>query len=259
MPSFFRFFLPAGFLFLACAAGFDASSLQKKFLSASKKWKKEIEGAKNAAYLVHFDASGPKGKGSGSIEIYWLAGDTAVLFSPGLFGKGSLRGRWVLGESFLVYFPREKSYYKGSWEDFLLGIKSQTLAVDSLIFGILSRRAFLAGADSLLPEMKNGLWTASDRLGSWERQFIFNRLGRPSRLVWKESFLAVKAEAELTSTTLNAPFPKRLEWEYFMQEAKAKFDVEHAVTNAQIPASKRNFKIPPDAVQLERIDVNEEP
>lgn len=242
----------------ACAAGLDRSSLQKNFVSANKKWKKEIEAAKNAAYLVRFAASGPKGKGSGSLEVYWLAGDTVILFSPGLFGKGSLRGRWVLGESFLVYFPRGKSYYKGSWEDFLLGIKSQTSAVDSLIFGILSRRAFLMHGDSLVPELKDGDWVASDRLGSWERQFIFNRRGRPSGLVWKQNLLAVKADAELSSPSLSGPSPKRLEWEYFMQEAKAKFEVERMVVNAQIPAAKKNFKVPADAVQLERVEINEE-
>lgn len=218
----------------------------------------EIEGAKNAAYLVRFDASGPKGKATGRLEIYWLSGDTVILFSPGLFGKGSLRGRWILGESFLVYFPREKSYYKGSWEDFLLGIKSQSLAVDSLIFGILSRRAFLAGADSLLPEQKNGGWAVSDRLGSWERQFIFNRRGKPSRLVWKQTFLAVKAEAEMNNKSLKAPSLKGLEWEYFMQEAKAKFEVERMVVNAEIPAAKKNFQIPEGAVRLEQIKTNEE-
>ncbi|MGH8003318.1 MAG: hypothetical protein ACRECJ_01145, partial [Limisphaerales bacterium] len=76
-------------MFLACAVGLDPSSLRKKFFSVNKKWKMEIEGAKNAAYLVRFNAAGPKGKGSGSLEIYWLAGDTVILFSPGLFGKGS--------------------------------------------------------------------------------------------------------------------------------------------------------------------------
>ncbi len=242
----------------ACAAGLDRFSFQKKQISASKKWKKEIEAAKNAAYLVHFTASGPKGKGSGSLEVYWLSGDTIILFSPGLFGKGSLRGRWVLGESFLVYFPREKSYYKGSWEDFLLGIKSQTLAVDSLVFGILSRRAFLAGADSLLPEQKNGDWTVSDRLGSWERHFIFNRRGWLSKLGWQQSFLAVRAEAEMSHKPPGAPSVRRLEWEYFMQEAKANFEVERMVINAGIPAAKKNFKVPADAVRLEQIEINEE-
>ncbi len=242
----------------ACAGALDRSSLEKKVLSASKKWKKEVQAVKNAAYLVRFDASGPKGKGAGSLEIYWLAGDTVILFSPGLFGKGSLRGRWVLGESFLIYFPREKSYYKGSWEDFLLGIKSQTLAVDSLIFGILARRAFLTGADSLVPELKDGAWIFGDRLGSWDRQFIFNRRGWLSGMGWQETFLAVKAQAEMSHKPPGLPSVKRLEWEYFMQEAKAAFEVERMVVNAEIPASKKNFKIPGDAVQLERVEINEE-
>lgn len=258
MPSFFKLLFPAGLLVLACAAGLDRSSLQRKFFSANEKWKLEIEHTKNTAYLVRFNASGPKGKAGGSLEIYWLAGDTVILFSPGLFGKGSLRGRWVLGESFLVYFPREKSYYKGSWEDFLLGIKSQSLAVDSLIFGILSRRAFLARADSLLPEQKNGGWALGDRLGSWERQFIFNRRGSLSRLNWRLTFLSVRAEAEMSHNSLRAPLLKRLEWRYFIQEAKAEFDVEQTAVNAEIPAAKKNFQVPADAVRLERIETNEE-
>ncbi len=139
-----------------------------------------------------------------------------------------------------------------------MGIKSQSLAVDSLIFGILSRRAFLAGADSALSEQENGGWAVSDRLGSWERQFIFNRRGRPSRLVWKQTFLAVKAEAEMNNQSLSGFVPRRLKWEYFMQEAKAKFEVERMAVNAAIPASKKNFKIPADAARLEQIDTNEE-
>lgn len=245
-------------MFLACAAGLNRSSLQQKFFSANEKWKMEMENTKNTAYLVRFAAAGPKGRASGSLEIYWLSGDTVILFSPGLFGKGSLRGRWVLGESFLVYFPREKNYYKGSWEDFLLGIKSQTSAVDSLIFGILSRRAFLAAGDSSLPEKRNGDWTIKDRLGSWDRHFIFNRRGRLSNLNWRSTFLTVEAEAEMSNQSLKAPLLKGLEWEYFMQEAKARFDVERMVPNAEIPAAKKNFKIPEEAVRLEQIKPDEE-
>gem|GEM_PF-5900934 len=258
MPSFFKLLPAAGLLVCACAGVVDQSALEKKVFTANKKWKKEIAATRNAAYLVRFAASGPKGKASGSLEVYWLAGDTVILFSPGLFGKGSLRGRWVLGESFLVYFPREKNYYKGSWEDFLLGIKSQTLDVDSLIFGILSRRAFLVRTDSLVPEWKEGNWVCDDRLGSWERKFIFNRRGWLSGMNWKHGLLAVRAEAEMSHKPPEMPLVRRLEWEYFMQEAKAKFEVERMVVNAEIPASKKNFKIPGDAVQLEKIEINEE-
>ena len=158
----------------------------------------------------------------------------------------------------MVYFPREKSYYKGSWEDFLLGIKSQTSALDSLIFGILSRRAFLAGTDSFLPEKRSGDWAVKDRLGSWDRHFIFNRRGNLSRVNWRQTFLAVEAAAEMNNKSLSAPSLKRLEWEYFMQEAKARVDVERMVMNAEIPAAKKNFKIPQDAVRLEQIETNEE-
>ncbi|MCI0405322.1 MAG: hypothetical protein L0209_04495 [candidate division Zixibacteria bacterium] len=250
--------MPAGLLVCACAGALVRSSLHEKFSKQQERWESELDSIRNAAYLIRFNASGPKGKGSGSLEVYWLAGDTVILFSPGLFGRGSLRGRWVLGESFLVYFPRDKSYYKGSWEDFLLGIKSQTLAVDSLIFGILSRRAFLTGTDSLAPEQKEGNWVLGDRLGSWDRHFIFNRRGWLSRMSWKLGLLAVRAEAEMSHKPPAVPLVKRLEWEYFMQEAKAAFEVERMVTNAEIPASKKKFKVPGDAVQLEKIEINEE-
>lgn len=75
---------------------------------------------------------------------------------------------------------------------------------------------------------------------------------------WKLGLLAVRAEAEMSHKPPAAPLVKRLEWEYFMQEAKAVFEVERMMTNAEIPASKKNFKIPGDAVQLERIEINEE-
>lgn len=243
---------------LGCAAGFDASSLQEKFASNQKRWRMEADSTRNAAYLVHFDASGPKGKVSGSLEIYWLFGDTVILFSPGLFGKGSLRGRWVLGESLVVYFPREKSYYKGWWEDFLLGIKEKSAAQDSLIFAILSRRAFLAESGVNLPEKKDGGWTVQDRLGSWERRFMFNRRGRPSEVVWHLASPAAEAKAEMEKKTAGTPWPKRLEWDYFSQKAAANFDVERPVLNAAIPAAKRDFRIPAGTVRLERIEVDEE-
>jgi hypothetical protein len=258
VPSFFKLFPAAGLLVCSCAAGLDRASLNEKFTKQQERWKSELDSVRNTAYLVRFNALGPKGKASGSLEVYWLSGDTVILFSPGLFGKGSLRGRWIMGESFLVYFPREKSYYKGSWEDFLLGIKSQTLAVDSLIFGILSRRAFLTGGDSLVWEFKEGEWTGRDRLGSWERQFIFNRRGWLSGISWQQRFLAVEAQAEMSHKPPGTPLLGRLEWEYFMQEAKATIEVERMAVNAAIPASKKNFKVPGDAVQLERIEINEE-
>jgi hypothetical protein len=42
-----------------------------------------------------------------------------------------------------------------------------------------------------------------------------------------------------------------------MQEAKATIEVERMIANVELPVSKKNFKVPGDAVQLERIDISE--
>ena len=217
-----------------------------------------MDSTQNASYLVRFNVKGPRGRASGSLEIYWLRGDSVILFSPGLFGKGSLRGRWVLGESLLVYFPREKSYYQGGWGDFLLGLEDENIVTDSLIFGILSRRAFLGGGNWNLLEKVNGGWRVKDSLGSWERKFIFNRRGNLSRLNGRLTSPAVELEVEMDKNKLDAPIPVRLEWSYGEQKAKAKFEVERAVLNVEIPAAKKDFQIPVDAVRLEQIEADEE-
>lgn len=223
-----------------------------------KNWQEEISAIQNAAYLVHFSASDSKQKASGTLEIYYLRPDTMILFSPGFFGKGSLRGRWILGESLLVYFPHEKSYFKGGWESFLLNRKKETQGLDSLIFGILSRKELLppAGRDS--PdgdlEKKNG-WIWKQNLGGWQREHIFGRRGRLSGARWHNATLEL--EVELDGAPPNSLSPRKVRWRHTEEKVEAKFSVEEAVLNGEIPPAKVSFSVPKDAVRLEKVEPDE--
>jgi len=190
------------------------------------------------------------------LEIYYLRPDTMVLFSPGFLGKGSLRGRWVLGRSFLVYFPRENNYFEGSWEDFLLARKEETIGLDSLIFGILSHQALLVGFDTEanrpIPE-KFG-WVVKESLGRWKREHIFNRWGRPSMVRWDTKSLMVEVTLDKSSKDLS---PEQVALLYKSEDAQIKFEVEEALLNVEIPRAKKNFVVPRGAVRLEKIGADE--
>jgi len=168
----------------------------------------------------------------------------------------------------MVYFRRENKYYEGSWEEFLFGRKQQTPGLDSLIFGILSRKGFLPGpiSDSVWPALttkKGGGWKKKgwgwrEDFGRWERYHIFNRRNKLATVRWYTQPREVEVEADIDKSMYNQLSPKRVKWVYVAENVSALINVEHAIINVDIPATKKNFQIPQDAVQLEQMEINEE-
>lgn len=256
----------------ACAGPLNLKQAHEKFVrkfSYQKEvWRKEVQAIENAGYLVHISVQSPNEKMNGTLEIYYLSPDSAILFSPGLFGKGSLRGRWVLGEKLVIYFRRENKFYEGSWEEFLFGRKKETPGLDSLIFGILSRRGLLPGpaSDSAGPAFspkKGGGWKKKSwgwvqYFGKWERYHMLNRRDRLTTVFWYSQPREVEIWVEIDKNGYNQLAPRQVKWVYVAEKVSALIDVERAVVNVEIPDSKKNFKIPADAIRLEQGEMNEE-
>lgn len=263
----------AGLLSCACAGHFNHKAFHeafaKKFSNQKEIWRKEIQAIRSAGYLAHFSVASPQRKTSGTLEIYYLSPDTAILFSPGFLGKGSLRGRWILGEKLSIYFPRENKYYEGSWEEFLFGREKETPGLDSVVFGILSRKGFLPGpiSDSASPGFttkkgggwrKTSSWGWREDFGKWERYHIFNRRDKLAMVRWYSQPREVEIEVDIDKNMYSQLSPKRVKWVYVAENVSALINVERAIINVEIPAAKKNFQIPPDAILLERIEINEE-
>ncbi len=241
----------------ACAAGLSRSDFFEKIRTQRERWQNEIASIQNVAYLAHFSVSSARQKASGSLEIYYVRPDTVLLFSPGFLGKGSLRGRWILGKNILVYFPRENSFFEGGWEDFLLGRKAQTAGLDSLIFNVLSRSALLPSPDSIGLVLQRSSWSITEDLGRWKRQFIFSQRGKLAMVKWQAISQSFELEVEIDRNAYDELSPRKVEWNYPEEKAFARFEMERAAVNMPIPAAKSHFAVPEDAKRLERMNTNE--
>ena len=254
MPSFYRGFWAAGLLLWACAAALNHQAFLQRVFSQKEIWKSEVAALKNVAYLIHLTGESGATKLKGTFEMYYIRPDTLILFSPGFLAKGSMRGRWILGDSLLAYFPREKKYYHGSWHRLLLGIVEEPYGLDSLIFEILSLREMLVRnktSSVVVEPQTDQRWILKDSLGGWQKEHIFTSRGRLSMVRWRSEALRLEVTAKIGNDFPLGLSPQKIKLAFWDGATEAKFEVEQVVLDATIAAAKVNFVVPEDAVPYE--------
>ena len=155
----------------------------------------------------------------------------------------------------LAYFPREKLYYKGGWEKFLLGNEQGEIrGLDSLFFGILSLQAMLIHLEKGMPAITSQdgrRWTLRDSLGNWQREHIFTSRGRRSKIRWYSKNLDLEVTAKMDKQVRADLLPKTISLSYPSENIEAVFEIKAAVLNTSIPPEKVNFVVPKDAALYE--------
>ncbi len=207
---------------------------------------------KNVAYLMKYSGESGITKIEGNFEMYRILPDTVILFSPGFMGRGSMRGRWILGDSLVAYSPSERKYYNGSWHRLLLDREERTEGLDSLIFDILSLRAVVTEGEGMRHiSGERGNWLIVDSLGRWERGRIFNRRGKLSEVRWRSRETGVEITTKVDKQSPGGLVPDKIKLVYLNSETEVEFQANMATFNVAVPSTKVNFMIPADAVPYE--------